>query len=590
MPTARFAGRLQFRAGIGARRRQSAQVKSSFRWSVVRGSLAATFAAAIALVSSLPAYAAGDTLDQAQTLTIGLQRQIPMLAQTFTAGMSGKLDRVSLAYDTSSTTNLRVSIQTTGANGAPSGTAIAGPVAWQGTVGCCRQFHDFSFGQGVSIAAGTKYAIVVQTISGVFTWYSDSTIDAYTGGQLYVGSSWLTGPQWGDDFAFKTWVAASANSAPTLTADNAAVSVGEGTAPVNTGAYSDPDGDTVAFSASTGTVTHTGTSSGTWSWTQGPSDEAPAQAVTISASDGQGHVTTASFSVTVTTVAPTAQITSDPIEGPEGSAVPFTGAGSSPAAADNSTLVYKWTVTKNGSSYASGAGTSFSFTPDDEGTFVVTFTVSDDGGMSGTDSATVIGTNVAPSARISGVAASAPLVVAPFESLTFSGSFSDAGALDSHTVTWNFGDGATASASYGAGGSATFSTSHAYSTPGTYNVTLTVSDDDGGVGQSTTRVTVQTVAQALNSVAGYVQGISTLNAGQKNSLVAKLNAASAAAARGNDNAASNQLDAFLNEVQADVNTGKISSAQAATLRNAVHAVKAALGTYNRFLEWWPLAA
>jgi len=85
-----------------------------------------------------------------------------------------------------------------------------------------------------------------------------------------------------------------------------------------------------------------------------------------------------------------------------------------------------------------------------------------------------------------------------------------------------------------------------------------------------------------------VQKISTLNAGQKNSLTAKLNAASAAAARGDTNAANNQLNAFLNEVRADQNTGKLSAGDATTLSNAVHAVKGALGTFNRFLEWWPL--
>src|SRR5438270_2541937 len=542
------------------------------------------------LAASLPAHGAADTLDQAQTLTIGLQRQIPVLAQTFTAGMSGRLDRVSIAYDTTGSTSVRVSIQTTAASGAPSGTPIAGPAAWQGTVVCCRQFHDFSFGQGVNIAAGTKYAIVVQTVTGVFTWYGDLSVDAYAGGQLYVGSSWLTGSQWGDDFAFKTWVAASTNAAPSVTADNAAVTAPEGTPALDTGTYSDPDGDAVSFSASAGTVTHTGTSSGTWSWTQAASDEAPVATVTISGNDGQGHTTTASFKVTVTALAPTAQITSDPLEGPEGTPVPFTGAGSTAYAADAASLSYTWTVTKNGSAYSTGSGQAFSFTPDDEGTYVVTFSVSDDGGMSGTQSMTVTGTNVAPGARISGVYASAPLVLTAGESVGFSGSFSDAGALDSHTVTWNFGDGSTATTAYGPGGAGPFSTSHAYASAGAYTVTLTVSDDDGGVSQTTTRVTVQTTAQALNSIAAYVQALSTLNAGQKNTLVAKLNAASASAARGADNAASNQLDAFLNEVQADVNSGRLSAAQALTLRNAVHAVKASIGTYNRFLEWWPLSA
>ncbi len=101
---------------------------------------------------------------------------------------------------------------------------------------------------------------------------------------------------------------------------------------------------------------------------------------------------------------------------------------------------------------------------------------------------------------------------------------------------------------------------------------------------------VQTPQAALGSIAGYVPGISTLNAGQKNSLIAKLNAATAAVARGDTTAANNQLSAFLNELQADVNTGKVSPAAASVLRSAMHAVQAALGTYNRFLEWWPVEA
>jgi hypothetical protein len=85
-----------------------------------------------------------------------------------------------------------------------------------------------------------------------------------------------------------------------------------------------------------------------------------------------------------------------------------------------------------------------------------------------------------------------------------------------------------------------------------------------------------------------VQSILTLNQGQKNSLIAKLEAASAAAARGNNIASHNDMSAFLNEVRADLKVGKITSKQEAILTGAIHAVEAALGTYNRMLQWWPL--
>src|SRR5207237_8373547 len=112
-----------------------------------------------------------------------------------------------------------------------------------------------------------------------------------------------------------------------------------------------------------------------------------------------------------------------------------------------------WTVTKNGGAYAQGSGNTFHFTPNDEGTYVISFRATDDGGMSGSDSMTVIGTNVAPTAAVGPVKAAAPLVIATQELLTFSGSFTDPSALDTHSAIWDFGDGSSATG---------FNPSHAY--------------------------------------------------------------------------------------------------------------------------------
>jgi len=115
-----------------------------------------------------------------------------------------------------------------------------------------------------------------------------------------------------------------------------------------------------------------------------------------------------------------------------------------------------------------------------------------------------------------------------------------------------------------------------------------VTDDDGGAAVATTTVVVQTPQQALSSIETYVRSIKTLNKGQMSSLLAKLDAASASAARGNNNASHNEMSAFLNEVRADVKSGKISGGEQANLTSAIHAVEAALGTFNRMLQWWPL--
>ena len=564
-----------------------------------RWSLALALGTGLTLSLALPVEAATDTLDQSQNLTIGAE-QVPWMAQTFTAGMTGQLDRVSLASFTLAGSGT-VEIQSlTGAF--PAGTVL-GTTSLSGALTGNRQFHDFAFTPGISITAGSQYAIVVKMAGrSKLTWYDSGGFEAYSGGQLYVGSSsspWVTDPWFGADFAFRTWViggiAPPPNQPPAVAVDSTTVSVNEGTPPTMTGTFSDTNGVTVSVTASAGTVTQTGTSAGTWSWTQPASDEPSSQPVTIKADDGHGLTSTANFTVTTTGVAPTVSIsrataglaaaavtTSAPASTPEGTAVNLNGSASSPSAADNAAgFTYSWSVTKDGNAFGTGSAAGLSFTPNDEGTYVATLKATDDGGLSGTASATFIGTNVAPSARITSVAWTPQLVLTAHQTVSFGGAFTDPGTLDTHTGDWKFGDGATSTG---------FSAAHAYNAAGTYTVTFTVTDDDNGVGQATTTVTVETPQQALTSIGGYVQGLKGLNAGQKNSLMAKLSAASAAVTRGDTTAANNQLNAFLNELQADLNAGRISSDDMITLRSAVHAVQGALGTYNRFLEWWPLGA
>jgi VCBS repeat-containing protein len=114
-------------------------------------------------------------------------------------------------------------------------------------------------------------------------------------------------------------------------------------------------------------------------------------------------------------------------------------------------------------------------TPSDSYTVTVTL-MDDDGGMAaGEVLATVM--NVAPE-----VYAGPDQVVKINVSVSFSGVITDPGVLDTHTVEWDFGDGVTATGS--------LLPSHVYTRTGDFTVTLTVTDDDGGVGQDTLVVTV----------------------------------------------------------------------------------------------------
>jgi hypothetical protein len=274
-----------------------------------------------------------------------------------------------------------------------------------------------------------------------------------------------------------------------------------------------------------------------------------------------------------------------PSTDPEGTAVTFTGSvtgGDTLAAPYN----FTWHVTAdNGQTIANQTGTvsapgdvpSFTFTPADEGAYTVTLTVTDQFNLTGAQSAALTATNVAPTASITGLSQPNSLFILADDVLTFSGTFSDPGTLDGHTVTWNFGDGNATTSSFGPGGSASFSANHAFAAPGAYLVTLTVTDDDGGVGTAQMTVIVQTPAGATASLIPNVQSLPGLNAGQQNSLVSTLNAVIDSLKRGNKTSAKNQLGAFKNKVKAFLQAGLLTLAQESLLLSSADAIEQGIG-------------
>src|SRR5204863_380158 len=75
----------------------------------------------------------------------------------------------------------------------------------------------------------------------------------------------------------------------------------------------------------------------------------------------------------------------------------------------------------------------------------------------------------------------------------------DAGTLDTHTVTVTWGDGSTSDAVVDAG-TRTFAATHQYlddpAVGDDFTITATATDDDGGVGTATATITVNNVAPA----------------------------------------------------------------------------------------------
>src|SRR5581483_3867757 len=165
------------------------------------------------------------------------------------------------------------------------------------------------------------------------------------------------------------------------------------------------------------------------------------------------------------------------------------------------TFTSAWAITKNGAAFASGTAGTFSFTPDDNGTYVVTLTVTDDDGGVGTDSKIISVTNVAPTVLMP---STFPNTVPNLPTSFDLGSVIDPGTDSPWTVDVNWGDGSshtiyTVSGTHQLGAQTHTYTSVAFATP--FAMTVTVTDKDGGVGTATSSVTVGTSVFVLNGTA-----------------------------------------------------------------------------------------
>jgi DNA/RNA endonuclease G (NUC1) len=209
-------------------------------------------------------------------------------------------------------------------------------------------------------------------------------------------------------------------------------------------------------------------------------------------------------------------------------------------------------------------GPSLSHTYAQDGDYTVRLIVTDNDGLADTTTSAVHVSNVAPTILPFGGA-----TLLPGETYRANGSFTDPGA-DLWSGTVNYGDGSAV-------GSLTltdktFSLSHAYGVAGTFTVTVGISDDDA-TSTSTRTITVWTPVQGIQNASAIVVRLAgRISAGNVNSLTAKLDAAKKQLEVGNTNAASGQLGAVLNELDAMVRSGRLAETDAAPVRSLVERV------------------
>ena len=172
----------------------------------------------------------------------------------------------------------------------------------------------------------------------------------------------------------------------------------------------------------------------------------------------------------------------------EGSTVNFGGNFTDPGV--NDTHILEWDF-GDGSPPVSGT-LNPSHVYAEDGVYTVTLTVTDDDGGATTDSLQVVVGNVAPL-----VDAGPNAGFNEGGTFVSAGSFTDPGT-DTWTATVDYGDGSGVQ-SLALNPDKSFALSHPYPANGIYVVTVTVTDDDGGVGVDTTQVAVGDVAPLVDA-------------------------------------------------------------------------------------------
>jgi PKD repeat protein len=247
------------------------------------------------------------------------------------------------------------------------------------------------------------------------------------------------------------------------------------------GSSTDPKGETLTFAWNFGDGTtgagvapvHTYATSGTFTVT-----------LKVTNTDNLSGTATATATIGTPGQVPVASA-GGPYTGTTGTAVSFTAAGSSDPKGE--TLTYSW----NFGDGATGSGVSTSHTYSTAGTYTVTLKVTNTDNLSSTATATAV---ISAPAQPPVANAGGPYSGTAGSAVAFTGQGSTDPKNETLTYAWNFGDGSTGSGA---------TTSHTYANPGTFTVTLKVTNTDNLSNSVTTSATIAGVPPVANAGGPY---------------------------------------------------------------------------------------
>ncbi len=274
-------------------------------------------------------------------------------------------------------------------------------------------------------------------------------------------------------------VAPAAGSPPlTVTAD-ATASTDSDETPIASYRFDFGDGSAVVGPQPGATASHTYTTNGTYT-------------VTVTVTDTGGLASAATTQVTVSPpfdAAPTASVTVTPASGT--APVQVTADASASTDTDATPIgAYQFDFGDGSAVVGPQPGAAATHTYATPGTYTVTATVSDTGGLSSTATATVQVTSAAQDAAPAAVLSVSPASGTIDLMVTADASAStDADSTPIASYTFDFGDGSAV-----VGPQAAATAAHTYTVPGTYRVALTVTDTAGLSSVATAQVTVTDAA------------------------------------------------------------------------------------------------